>query len=189
MEEQFTDKEKTKFNKCNTFEEFVAFLQSFSINKMDNYGNTILHYYLKSLIYKSDRNGYEKNQPYKLNPELIINELVKNGIDINSQAKEGLRMNTPLSLSIGLGYKSKEIFNILIQLGADINQKIGHGNSVLSNAVMFYNNDKETNGYVIKRLIELGANAHSENNHGISAYSLATGIDNSEVSKYFTELE
>ena len=189
MTEQFTNEEKSKFDKCTSFEEFTTFLEDYSINKMDNYGNSILHYYLKSLSYKSNKDRYKNNQPFKLEPKPMIDAMIKKGFDVNVQSTQGAKKNTVLSLCIGLGYKSKEIFDLLIEHGADVNQKVKQGNSLLFETIMVYTRDKDTNGYIMKRLIELGADRHAENNMKVSAISMATKIGSKEILDFFEEKE
>jgi uncharacterized protein len=175
----FTDEEKIAFDSCNTFEEFTNFLDSFDVNKFDNYGNTILHYYLKSLMHKSNLENYKITKPYWLSSELIIREIVKKGIDINSHSTKGALMHTPLNLAILL--RSKEIFDLLIELGANVNIKIGNG-TVLFTAIMNYDG---IDGYFIEKLINSGADINIKNDYGISPFTLAKGISNKDVGKYF----
>jgi ankyrin repeat protein len=82
----------------------------------------------------------------------------------------------------------KDIFNFLISRGADINSTDANGNSIISNAVFNYLKDKDSYGYYIKKLLKIGAEPFTENNYGVSAYSLANSIDNSDVKKYFENI-
>ena len=56
----------------------------------------------------------------------------------------------------------------------------------ISTAVMWY---REQDGFFIELLINRGADVYLENNHGISAISLARSIANNDVAKYFEQME
>jgi ankyrin repeat protein len=113
----------------------------------------------------------------------VIKELIKKGLDINSQSAKGTFRHTPLNIAVQ--QKLKEVFEILIDLGADVNVTVGNGNSVLSNALMWAQGDD----YFIEKLIEYGANVYKKNDHGISPISLAYDISNYDYKQYFTNFD
>lgn len=178
--ELFSDDEKIQFISCKSLDEVFVFLKTFNHKKKDKGGNTILHYYLKSFINPSDIKSYQANKKYWLSSELIVEEMIKYGIDINDQPKNGAFMHTPINLSIVI--KNKGVFQLLLKNGADINKSVGHGNTPLFKAVMQYDGN---DGYYIEELIKHGADVHAKNDYGISPYECAMKIENNDVFKYF----
>ena len=85
-------------------------------------------------------------------------------------------------MHIAIVVQHESIAEYLIELGADVNSIDANGGSVLHSAVIGYRNQ---NGYFIEKLLSCGADIHKVNNHGVSPYSLAHSIANTDVRKYF----
>ena len=169
---EFTNEMKAEFLNCDTFEKLQTFLDSYDIKSIDRNGNNLLHYYLNNL------------QSFKLKWEIIIPEILSKGLDINEKQSKGAFQRSPLHLAVFL--KEKEITAYLTDLGADINSVDANGNTIISTAVMWY---REQDGFFIELLINRGADVYLENNHGISAISLARSIADNDVAKYFEQKE
>lgn len=118
----FTNEEKIVFLACDDFEKFQCFINNFEINKFDNFGNTILHYYLKNF------------EAFSLDAEKVVREMIKKGLNINAQSAKGTFRHTPLNIAVQ--QKLKNVFELLIILGADVNSTVANGNTILANAVM-----------------------------------------------------
>jgi ankyrin repeat protein len=174
MQKMFTKEEKIEFLACDTFEKFEAFINNYDeINKFDEFGNTILHYFIKNI------------KSFKLDPAKVIEKMIDNGINLNAQTKNGKFNHTPLNLA--MFSDSTDIFDLLIEKGADINITVGNGNSLISNALVSNNPISE---YFIKKLIENGADVYVKNNNGISAIGLVNTIENRvDYKKYFSQYE
>lgn len=167
----FTDEEKIEFTACDTFEKFKFFINNFQIDKRDKDGNTILHYYLKNI------------NSFDLDSEKVVVEMYNKGININAQTTCKFR-HSPLNLVTT--NKSKNIFDLLINLGADVNLTMINSNTVLFNVLMKLGID---NDYFILKLINNGANVYLKNNYGVSPISLAYTISNYDYKKYFEQFE
>lgn len=168
----FTDEEKIAFLACDTFDEFKHFINQFEINKFDQFGNTILHYYLKNFT------------SFKLDPKQVVLEMFNHGININAQSSKGNFRNTPLNLSVK--DELKDIFELLIELGSDVNLTTVNGNSVLSNVMLKTNIDSE---FFITKLIKNGADVYLKNDYGVSPISIAHTICNYNFEKYFSKFD
>jgi ankyrin repeat protein len=168
----FTNEEKILFLACDNFFKFQNLLTDYDINKFDNFGNTILHYYLKNI------------KSFQLESREVIQEMVKRGIDINAQSATGTFRHTPLNIAIQ--QKLRDIFDLLIELGANVNATVANGNSLLSTAIMQY---KVGDEYFIEKLIENGANVYQKNDYGHSPIGLAYTISNFDLRKYFNKFE
>ena len=168
----FTNELKMEFLNCETVEKLQNFLNSYDIKSFDNFGNNILHYYLKNI------------QSFKLTWDTVIPEILNRGLDINERQSKGAFQRSPLHMSVFL--KQKEITEYLIGLGADINSIDANGNTIITTAVTWY---REQDGFFIELLINCGADIYLENNHGISAISLARSIANYDVAKYFEQFD
>ncbi|HVI47545.1 MAG TPA: ankyrin repeat domain-containing protein [Chitinophaga sp.] len=142
-------------------------LDCYNINETDKFGNNILHYYIKE-------SGH-----LKLDYKAVIDLILSKGLDINAKQTEGPYKRSPLNLAVTLTLK--EIADYLIKEGADINSTDANGNSVLWAAVMWYRGD----GFLIKRLIESGADVNQKNDAGISPIKLAKSIENYDADKFF----
>ena len=152
----------------SNFEEFKGSLNSFNINEQDNYGNNILHYYLK------------ENGNISLDYKKVIDLLIEKGININEKQLKGRFNRTPLHLAIF--YNLKDITNYLLELGAEVNVQDGNGNTPLSEAVFKYNGDDD---FLIKLLMKSGAYPDLKNYHDVSARDLANTIADTDVAKFF----
>lgn len=150
------------------FIKFKDALNDYDIHEEDNFGNNILHYYIK------------ESKNLSINYKDVIDSILSKGLDINQKQSKGNFKRSPLHLAVFM--KMEEIVNYLIELGADVNSTDANGNSILFTSVMFY---RDQNGFFIEKLVERGANINQENNSGISAFSLANSIDNSDVKKFF----
>jgi ankyrin repeat protein len=150
------------------FLKFENALHDYKINEKDNFGNNILHYYIKESM--------NLDFDYKE----IIDILVSKGIDINEKQSKGAFKRSPLHLAVFM--KLKNIVNYLLELGADVNSTDANGNSILWTAVMWY---RDQNGYFIEKLINSRADTNLKNSNGISAFSLAQSFSNSDVIKFF----
>ena len=74
-----------------------------------------------------------------------------------------------------------EGIELLVSHGATVDIVDSHGNTPLGRAVFNYRGD----GDAVNMLLRLGADRHRENNHGVSASSLAHTIANYDVRKFF----
>ncbi len=147
-------------------------IKDFDINQQDKFGNNILHYYIKN----------KKEVSYEIGK--LLGLFLSNGLDINECQSTGNFKYSPLHLAVVLN--SRQIFETLIENGANVNAKDANGNSILSSAVFNYSKDKESYGYYIVKLLELKADINAENNYGVTPLSLAKSIANSDVSKFFS---
>ena len=172
IEAMFTPEIKVKFLSCDTVKKLQTFLDDYDVKSFDNFGNNILHYYLKS------------EEAFKLEWEKIIPEILIRGLDINEKQSDKRFGRSPLHLSVFL--KQKEISEFLINSGADINSTDANGKTILSTAVTWY---REQDGFFIELLINRGADVHLENNYGVSAISLARSVSNYDVAKYFERFD
>lgn len=154
------------------FEKFEKMLENYNINEFDKFGNNILHFYIK------------EQERINVDYKKIIDVLMNRGLDLEGKTSNKYIFGTVLQLAVSM--KKKDIFDYLLGLGANVNATNSYGNSILTTAVMNYNNDDD--GYYIKKLIEHKANVYQENNKGISPISLVYSFDNNDVKKYFPSL-
>nr|WP_292015367.1 ankyrin repeat domain-containing protein [Chryseobacterium sp.] len=115
-----------------------------------------------------------------------MNAFLEKGLDINEKQTTGPFQRTPLQMSVVLNLK--EIFDFLLEKGADVNSVDANGNTILFNAVFNYNKDHESYGYYISTLLKNNADPAVKNAHGVSALSLSQDIANSDINKYFDSL-
>jgi ankyrin repeat protein len=163
------DIEKMKIILLNSnFNQLEDAINLYNIQEQDKFGNNILHYYIK------------ESKNLKLDCKDVIDLILSKGLDINEKQSKGAFKRSPLHIAVFM--KLKDIVDYLIELGADVNSTDANGNSILMTAITWY---RDANGYFIEKLINNGANIYQENNHGVSAYSLANNI-NSDVLKYFS---
>ena len=108
--------------------------------------------------------------------EVEINKLIKLGIDVNAQDKEGWT-----ALHFAAQRQSVPAVKALLIAGADIEIKDSHGNTPLFRAVF----NSQGSGEIITMLLEAGANPDSENNYGVSPRNLAETIANYDIKQYF----
>jgi len=152
----------------SNFTKFKDALNDYNIHEEDNFGNNILHCYIK------------ESKNLEMNYKDVIDIILSKGLNINEKQTKGAFKRSPLHIAVFM--KLENITNYLIDLGADLNSTDTNGNSILWTAVMWY---RDQNGNFIEKLIEKGADIHKENNNGISAFSLAHSISNSDVKKFF----
>ena len=150
-----------------SFSEIEAALRDFDISSFDRNGNNILHYYVGS---------YET---VKMPVEDMIQLFLDFGININATQ---LKMAKRTALHLAVLKKSKDVFDILLKKGADVNVQDGNGNPPLFNAVFVYDDD---DGYFIETLIANGALVDLMNNYGVSPKGLAETIANYNPKKFF----
>lgn len=140
------------------------------VNEFDKFGNNILHFYIK------------ERDNIKVDYKKIIDLLISNGLNI-----EGKRYNKYIYgtvLQLALIRKQKDIFDYLLELGAEVDATNSYGSSTLLIAVMnYYNGD----GYYIEKLIQKGADIYKSNHNGISPISLAYSFDNNDAKKIFSD--
>ncbi len=152
----------------SNFNELSNALKSYNISEQDEYGNNILHYYIKTA------------NSLDLNYKGVIDLLVSKGIDIDERQNRGKFRRAPLHLAIL--DKLRDIATYLIELGADVNLQDFHGNTPLCDATLKYNGEDD---FFIKLLMKNGADSDLENNYGVSARILANTIASSDVKKFF----
>lgn len=169
----FTTREKELFLACSTIEELRLFLDTYEINKFDEFGNTILHYYLKNI------------RSFSLDPRQVVLEIYNRGININGQSKIGRFRHTPLRLA--MSDNTKDLFDLLLELGADVNCILANGNTILFDAIM--QPGIVDKGYFIECILQKGADVYHKNNYGVSPISLIHNMDNPVLKKYFTGFE
>ena len=150
-----------------SLDEVKSALKAFEINSFDKHGSNILHYYVKN------------NEAIKLPAEDIIQLFIDFGININLNQSKNLKK---AALHFAVLCNARNIFDILLKKGADVNIKDANGNTALSDAVFTYRGD---DGYFIETLIASGADVDLINNYGVSPKSLAETIANYDTKKFF----
>ena len=153
----------------NPLNEIDAALKGFDVGSFDKYGNNILHYYVKS------------SESINIPAESIIQLFIDYGIDINTRQS---RMPKRTALQLAVMNKSKHVFDMLINKGADVNTLDGDGNVALSDALFWYRGD-DGDGYFIETLIAKGARNDIENNYGVTPRGLADTVANYDLKKFF----
>lgn len=157
----------------SNYNDFEKALDDYNINEHDEFGNNILHYYMKHI------------KELSLDFEKIFKSVLSKGLNIDDKQSIGSFKRTCLQLSVVLNLKN--VFDYLINNGADVNSTDANGTSVLSTAVINYLKNPSNYGYYISELLAHNADAKLENKDGISASSLANSISNSDVNKYFIQ--
>jgi len=163
----YTIEEIKKAILSSTFDEFDMLLKEYEINEFDKFGNTILHYFIKN------------QKAIALNTNDLLGLFYKNGININATPPKS-HNKTPLYLAVA--YKSKDIFDFLLNHGATLDIVDDFGNSPLWRAVMDYRNN---DSFFIESLLSNGANKELNNTKGISPVGLANIIANYDSKKFF----
>lgn len=153
----------------NSLDDIESALKDFDLTSFDKYGNNILHYY----AWNSKAVG--------LPVEEIIQLFIDFGININANQS---KMPKRTALQIAVIRKSKDVSNILLTNGADVNIKDGNGNVALFDALFGYRGD---DGYFIETLISNGADVNLMNNYGVSPKSLAEKVANYDLKKFFPQ--
>jgi ankyrin repeat protein len=151
----------------NSESEIKEALNHFDLSSFDRNGNNVLHYFIKSDV-------SEKRQA-----EDILRFFIDAGIDINAKQT---KMPKRTALHLAVMKKLKNVFDILLRNGADINAQDGNGNTALSEAIMAYRND---DGYFIETLIANGARIDLANNYGVTAKGLSDTIANYNSKIFF----
>ncbi|MCO5946244.1 ankyrin repeat domain-containing protein [Mucilaginibacter flavidus] len=150
-----------------SFGEIEAVLRDFDLASTDKFGNNIFHYYVGN--YGAVQTPLEK----------IIQLFIDFGISISANQS---KMPKRTALHIAVIKKSKDVFDILLKMGADVNIRDGYGNVPLFDAVFGYRGD----GYFIETLISKGASVDIMNDYDVSPKSLAETIANYDTRKFFT---
>jgi len=135
-------------------------LNNFDVNSYDNYGNNILHYYLKN------------SENINIENAIFLKALVGKGLDINALQSKSPKCSA-LHLSVKL--KKRNILEVLVDAGAKIDITDENGNTPLWESVMGYKNDDP---FYIKFLITKGADKNIQNNYAVSPLSLSNIIAN-----------
>src|SRR5690348_12648356 len=104
-----------------SFSEIEEALRHFDINSFDRNGNNILHYYVNN------------SESVKVPVEDMIQLLLDFGININATQ---LKLSKRTALHLAVLGKSKDVFDVLLKRGADVNVQDGNGNAPLFNAVI-----------------------------------------------------
>jgi len=151
----------------NSLPEIEKTLNNFDLNSFDKFGNNILHYYVKN------------DKSVQISAEYIIQLFIRFGIDINAKQLKS-PMRTPLQLAVI--NKSKHVFDVLLNNGAEVNLQDEDGNVALFQAVIGYRGD---DGYFIQTLISNGANIDVLNNYGVTPKSLSFTIANYDAKEFF----
>ena len=147
---------------------YKNFLQDFDIKQCDNYGNNLLHYYIKS------------HKSFKHEAEDLIPILLEKGIDINAAQSKGDQRN-PLMMAVIV--KSLKIVKLLLQHNADLNIQDKYGNTALGISVIMYRSEKDA--AVLQCLLKNGADPDLKNNAGISPRIVAGRTVNHKISTFF----
>ncbi|WP_121966008.1 ankyrin repeat domain-containing protein [Myroides sp. N17-2] len=153
-------------------------LEEYDISENDKFGNNILHYYINYI------HGL-KSLP--INFKEIIGLFLGLGLDVNARQSSGSFRRSPLHQSVVLNMR--ELFDYLIDNGADVYYVDFYGGNLLLGAVGSYKRDEVNNGYYITRLLELGVDPFLKCNSGESAYSLSKYEPFSESFTFFDYLE
>jgi len=97
--------------------------------------------------------------------------------DMNSTGNYFLPTHTLLMLAISCGYK--EIAEMLINAGADLNMQDNRGDTALKHAVMYTSKIRATE--IAEMLINAGANVNIQDNYGTTALMYAVIYDRAEI--------
>eukprot|EP00833_Pecoramyces_ruminatium_P012373 jgi/Orpsp1_1/1186405/evm.model.d7180000050285.1 len=169
---------------------FRFLIMYFDVNEKDASGNSLLYYadVLVSLIQSKyllvNKPNIHGEVPlisiinddiYTIeNKEIIINELIKRGANVNFTDIKG---NTALVYAIRKKYTT--IIKLLIEYGSNVNHISGDRNkSILMEAIE--NNELS----IVKILIKFGANINYKNMYGESAFITASNNENSNIFEY-----
>lgn len=128
--------EELKLELLNSnWDHFINALIDYDVNSKDKYGSNLLHYYImnyKVIVHPAN---------------MIISELIKKGLDINEKRKDGRS-----ALYLSVQYQLKDVFELLLNIGIDLDAQNINGNTPLSEAVMQYRGD----GFFIEQLLKRG---------------------------------
>lgn len=157
--------EELKLELLNSnWDNFINALIDYDVNSKDKYGSNLLHYYImnyKVIVHPAN---------------MIISELIKKGLDINEKRKDGRS-----ALYLSVQYQLKDVFELLLNIGIDLDAQNINGNTPLCEAVMQYRGDS----FFIEELLKRGANPNVRNKYKVSPKSLANTIANTDVRKFF----
>ncbi|MGL5275632.1 ankyrin repeat domain-containing protein [Myroides sp.] len=153
------------------FELLKESLEEYNINENDKFGNNILHDYL--------------NYIFRLKSEIpnncfdIIELFIEKGIDLDARQSKGSFRRCPLHQVVSMN--RRELFDFLISKGANVNNMGPNDGTVLLTAIDGILRDRVNSEYYVKRLLELGADPFKESKNGVSAYSFAVMITDTDV--------
>lgn len=128
---------------------------------VDEYGRTPLHYAAAEANADS------------------VHSLLAGGADPNAQDNNGW---TPLHFAAQA--TSVRVTQQLLEAGAEIDARDSYGNTPLSGAAF----SSKGRGELILLLRGAGADCWAQNNYGVSPVSLARGIGNYDVARFFADL-
>jgi len=128
---------------------------------VDEYGRTPLHYAAADADAES------------------VRSLLANDADPNARDDNGW---TPLHFAAQA--RCVQATQQLLEAGAEIDARDSYGNTPLSGAVF----NSEGQGELIQLLRRAGADCWAQNNYGVSPVSLARGIGNYDVARFFADL-
>jgi uncharacterized protein len=109
----------------------------------------------------------------------IAELLVKNGIDINAQDKQGW-----CALHFAVQSFNGKICKLFIDNGANLELQDSFGNTPLMRALLAPSQSDK--GEILTLLLDAGANRNKQNKSGILPFSLAQKITNHDYKKYFS---
>ena len=121
------------------------------VNFIGEVGLNILHYYI------------ETPDDFPYDPKEIIDLLIANGLDINTQTED----EQLTALRILTNEQLVEPFKLLLSYNCDIELADDEGNSPLLAAIFDYRGEDELKE-IITLLLNNGADLDHKNNHGIS---------------------
>lgn len=110
----------------------------------------------------------------------LVKLLLQHPCDINSK---GVDDYTPLAYAVSS--QNKELVEILIERGAEINSVCVHGNTIISDAVMSFCG-RPTQKEIIEILLSSGADPTIKNRYGHSALDLLSMPKNEEITACFS---
>lgn len=161
-------------------------------NLQDKKGRTLLHIAIKKkreslakflLSEKAIIKDSQKNTPFHLAAEVgltkIIDDLIENGWDMNTQNKEG---NTPLMIA-SKNDNNTSFASMLIDKGCGVDLKDQEGNTVLTRLIKdseFYTRQKT----LILKLLEKGAGQNIKNNEGKTAIDYLEKVRRNNSDRY-----
>jgi ankyrin repeat protein len=154
----------------STEEDFIKKLKDFDIFEQDKFGNDIVHYFINNI------------KDIKMDFNKITDVLLGMGLDINTKQKTGKFQRTYLQLSVVIN--NKNIFDYLLEKGADVNSTDVNGNNILFDAFINFCKDQNNYEHYIKKLLKKNADINHKNNYDVSPKELAENIANYDVKKY-----
>lgn len=153
--------------------EFLTALNHYDAHCSDNFGNNILHYFIKLCANSSPPETTKDWIP-------IINALLQAGIDLEEKQTKGNGCS-PLHLAV-LCHMTK-IAEYFIRLGADTNSTNSRNMPILVTALL--SNNLNTNEWFVNKLLKNGADPNFVLPDGRTVKDLALNISNRDFQKFF----